>query len=251
MKKIAMLSLFLIPAAVTAQDYKVSKKTGEITPIEQAPAPLDENKALYSLGVAISKNLTGYNFSAKESEGIIKGFSEALKNEAKEGDYDFKLINEYITKKQTENAKAEKEKAKEYLAKAAKEKGAKKTKSGLIYTITEKGKGQNPKAEDTVKVHYKGYLSDGKTFDSSYDRGEPAEFPLVAVVPCWTEGLQLIKKGGKARLVCPSDIAYGDMGRPPVIPGGATLVFEVELLDIIKEAPEPVKVPGTPEQKKN
>ena len=87
-------------------------------------------------------------------------------------------------------------------------------------------------ATDSVRVHYVGTLVDGKEFDSSVKRGQPAEFPLNQVIPCWTEGLQRMRVGGKARLVCPSSIAYGAQGRPPVIPGGATLVFEVELLGI-------------------
>jgi FKBP-type peptidyl-prolyl cis-trans isomerase FkpA len=95
-----------------------------------------------------------------------------------------------------------------------------------------------PKASDTVKVHYVGTFIDGNEFDSSVRRGEPAEFPLGQVIPCWTEAVAMMKAGGKARLICPSDIAYGDEGRPPVIPGGAALVFEVELLD--------VKSPATP-----
>jgi len=213
--------------------------------------PIDGNKALYSLGVAISKNLSGYNFKANEVDMIIKGFSDALKNNSKETDVDFSLINPYLTRKQKENAEIEKAKSNEYLAKAEKEKGAKKEKSGLIYTIIEKGKGENPKPEDVVKVNYKGYLIDGKVFDSSYERNQPAEFPLNAVIPCWTEGLQKIKTGGKIKLVCPSDIAYGDTGRPPVIPGGATLIFEVELLEIVKkEAPKPIETGKSKEKSK-
>ena len=96
------------------------------------------------------------------------------------------------------------------------------------------GKGPTPKPTDTVKVHYAGTLVDGKEFDSSIKRGQPISFPLNQVIPCWTEGVQKMKVGGKAKLVCPSAIAYGDSGRPPVIPGGATLVFEIELLGIEK-----------------
>jgi len=97
-----------------------------------------------------------------------------------------------------------------------------------------KGKGPSPKATDTVKVNYEGSLISGKVFDSSYKRGQPAEFPLNAVIPCWTEAVQKMKVGGEARLVCPSTIAYGEQGRPPIIPGGAALVFKVALLDIVK-----------------
>jgi FKBP-type peptidyl-prolyl cis-trans isomerase FkpA len=120
----------------------------------------------------------------------------------------------------------------DYLAKAAEEPGAQKTASGLVYRELRPGTGASPKATNTVKVHYRGTLTDGKEFDSSYARNEPAEFPLNQVIPCWTEGVQMMKVGGKSKLVCPANIAYGERGAPPDIPGGATLVFEIELLGI-------------------
>ena len=109
-----------------------------------------------------------------------------------------------------------------------------KTASGLVITMLKDGTGASPKSSDTVKVHYRGVLADGKEFDSSYGRGQPATFPLNRVIPCWTEGVQLMKLGGKAKLVCPPQIAYGSQGMPGVIPPNATLTFEVELLEIIK-----------------
>lgn len=127
---------------------------------------------------------------------------------------------------------SESAKSKAYLEKAAAEPGAIKTASGLIYTDLKAGTGSSPRATQTVKVNYRGTLINGTEFDSSYKRNMPAEFPLNRVIPCWTEGVQRMKVGGKARLVCPSSIAYGDRGSPPVIPGGATLIFEVELLSI-------------------
>ena len=119
-----------------------------------------------------------------------------------------------------------------YLTKAAAEPGVVRTDSGLIYRDMLSGTGPSPAASDNVRVHYRGTLINGTEFDSSYRRNEPAQFPLDGVIPCWTEGVQKMKVGGKARLVCPSDLAYGDAGRPS-IPGGATLVFEVELLEIV------------------
>jgi FKBP-type peptidyl-prolyl cis-trans isomerase FkpA len=119
-----------------------------------------------------------------------------------------------------------------YLEKAAAMPGAIRTASGMVYRELEAGRGPSPKATDEVKVHYRGTLVDGTEFDSSYKRNEPATFPLNQVIPCWTEGLQKMKVGGKAQLVCPSGIAYGDRGSPPEIPGGATLIFEIELLGI-------------------
>lgn len=118
------------------------------------------------------------------------------------------------------------------LAAAAKEAGAQVTKSGLIYRSLKDGAGTSPAATDRVKVHYKGSFPDGKEFDSSYKRNEPTEFPLSGVIPCWTEGVQLMKTGGKAKLTCPSAIAYGTRGAGGVIPPNATLVFEIELLGV-------------------
>ena len=118
------------------------------------------------------------------------------------------------------------------LAAASKEAGAKVTASGLVYRSLKDGTGANPAATDKVKVHYKGTFPDGKEFDSSYKRNEPTEFPLNRVIPCWTEGVQMMKPGGKAKLTCPAAIAYGERGAGGVIPPNATLVFEVELLAI-------------------
>jgi len=115
---------------------------------------------------------------------------------------------------------------------AAKEAGAVVTKTGLVYRSLKDGTGASPGAADTVKVHYKGTFPDGKEFDSSYSRGTPIEFPLNRVIPCWTEGVQRMKLGGKAKLTCPSSIAYGERGAGGVIPPNATLLFEVELLGI-------------------
>lgn len=106
------------------------------------------------------------------------------------------------------------------------------TPSGLVYEALKEGAGASPKATDVVRVHYRGTLMNGKEFDSSYRRGEPTEFPLNRVIPCWTEGVQLMKPGGKARLTCPPAIAYGERGAGGVIPPNATLQFEIELLDV-------------------
>jgi FKBP-type peptidyl-prolyl cis-trans isomerase FkpA len=119
------------------------------------------------------------------------------------------------------------------LEKAAAEKGAVRTESGLVYRSLTEGKGASPKETDTVRVHYRGTFPDGKEFDSSFKRGEPAEFPLNRVIKCWTEGVQRMKVGGKAKLTCPASIAYGERGAGGgSIPPNATLVFEVELLAI-------------------
>lgn len=120
------------------------------------------------------------------------------------------------------------------VAQAKKAKGAITTASGAVVIPVKNGSGPSPKASDTVKVHYTGKLLNGKVFDSSVQRGTPAEFPLGGVIPCWTEGLQKMKVGGKAKLVCPPETAYGAMGAPPAIPPNSVLNFEVELLSIVK-----------------
>ena len=119
-------------------------------------------------------------------------------------------------------------------AKAAKEPGAQVTPSGLVFRSLKEGTGASPQASDKVRVHYRGTFADGKEFDSSYSRGQPAEFPLDRVIKCWTEGVQLIKVGGKAKLTCPPAIAYGERGAGGVIPPNTTLNFEVELVSVRK-----------------
>ena len=135
------------------------------------------------------------------------------------------------------------------LDKAAKEKGAVKTASGLVYLSQKEGSGRNPEATDTVRVHYKGYFPDGKEFDSSYKRGSPTEFPLNRVIKCWTEGVAMMKPGGKAKLTCPPSIAYGERGAGGVIPPNAVLQFDVELLGIVAN-PAPANPHGTNPHKK-
>ena len=118
-------------------------------------------------------------------------------------------------------------------ARAAKEPGAVVTASGLVFKTIKDGSGASPKATDTVKVQYRGTFPDGKEFDSSYKAGGPIEFPLSGVIKCWTEGVQMMKVGGKAKLTCPGSIAYGERGAGGgLIPPNATLVFEVELLGV-------------------
>jgi FKBP-type peptidyl-prolyl cis-trans isomerase FkpA len=122
--------------------------------------------------------------------------------------------------------------ANDAIDKAAKEKGAVKTASGLVYRSIKDGKGKSPTAADTVEVNYRGTLTSGKEFDSSYKRHQSISFPLSQVIPCWTEGVQMMKVGGKAKLVCPPELAYGARGAGSDVPPNATLIFEVELLNI-------------------
>jgi FKBP-type peptidyl-prolyl cis-trans isomerase FkpA len=120
----------------------------------------------------------------------------------------------------------------ETIEKAAKEKGAVKTGSGMVYQSLKEGKGKSPNASSTVEVNYRGTLTNGKEFDSSYKRNQSISFPLSGVIPCWTEGVQMMKTGGKAKLVCPPELAYGARGAGSDVPPNATLIFEVELISI-------------------
>jgi FKBP-type peptidyl-prolyl cis-trans isomerase FkpA len=206
----------------------------------------EEDKTFYALGLMLGRNVQTFNLSPRELEIVKAGMSDMVlgKKPVVELDQYGPKIQGLARTRAGAKAEAEKQKSKGFEDAAAKEPNAVRESSGLIYVPIKEGTGDSPKATDTVKVHYEGKLTDGTIFDSSVQRGQPAEFPLNGVVPCWTQGLQKIKVGGKAKLVCPSSIAYGDQGRPPKIPGGATLVFEVELLEIVKKEPPPAMPPG-------
>lgn len=202
-----------------------------------APAPTSETeKTFYALGFAISQNLTAFGLSDAELEMVKAGLTDGVLGQPAQVDlrtYGPKL-QELQRSRGAAAAAQEKKAAETMLSKAAGEKGAIKTPAGAVVIPLKPGTGPSPSATDKVKVHYHGTLTDGTVFDSSVQRGEPITFPLDGVIPCWTEGVQQMKVGGKARLVCPSDTAYGDRGAPPRIKPGATLVFEVELLEIVK-----------------
>ena len=196
----------------------------------------DEQKTLYALGFVISQNLASFALSPADLEVVLAGVSDGvLKKDSK---VDVQTYGPKIPALQTARASAaatvEKKAGQAFLDKAAAEKGATRTASGMIITTVKAGDGASPKATDRVKVHYQGALTDGTVFDSSVKRNEPLTLALNSVIKCWTEGVPMMKVGGKSKLVCPSDIAYGDQGRPPIIKPGATLVFEIELLEIVK-----------------
>ena len=209
---------------------------GSVSFAADAELKTDDDKTFYALGIALSRNLAVFNLKPEELERVQQGLADGVLDRQKKVDFDAYSgkIQTLAKTRSTATAEVEKKAAADFLEKAAAEKGAKKTASGLIITEIKPGTGEAPKATDRVKVHYHGTLRDGTVFDSSVKRGEPATFPLNGVIPCWTEGLQLMKVGGKSKLVCPSAIAYGDRGSPPVIKPGAALVFEVELLEITK-----------------
>ena len=224
----------------------VPSKTGTTRPATarkpavspSAPKPLvtDEQKTIYALGLSIYRSLSQFDLSPEELDIVKRGITDAAANKSAEELSAWGPKIQGLAKARSAQVAARQKTASDaYIAKAAAQQGAVKTASGLVYRELTPGTGPSPKPTDQVKVNYRGTLTDGTEFDSSYSRNEPAQFPLSGVVPCWTEGLQLMKTGGKAQLVCPANLAYGEQGRPG-IPPGATLVFEVELLQIMGPA---------------
>jgi FKBP-type peptidyl-prolyl cis-trans isomerase FkpA len=203
----------------------------------------DEEKELYTLGVLISRNVESFDFTDKEIEIVKAGVDHGARGRAKLEQEEMEKLVPKLQEMQTKRLEAAATRAKDegvaYLAKAEKEQGAVKLPNGVIVKVTKEGDGAQPVATDSVKVHYEGKLTNGKVFDSSIKRNEPAEFPLAGVIPCWGEGVQKLKVGSKAQLICPADQAYGAEGRPPQIPGNSTLVFDVELLEILKPEAAP------------
>jgi len=204
--------------------------------IASEPPNTEEQKTLYAVGMLVSRSLAVFSLTPAELEFVKQGLTDA--NNGKSPAVDLAAYNGKVQELAKSRRKVQGEKLapanKEFLEKAAGEKGAVKTDSGLVYLSLKEGSGNSPGATDTVKVNYRGTLPDGKEFDSSYKRGTPAEFRVDGVIKCWTEGLRRMKVGGKAKLVCPSTLAYGEAGAGELILPGATLVFEVELLDVKK-----------------
>jgi FKBP-type peptidyl-prolyl cis-trans isomerase len=196
----------------------------------------EEQKTLYAIGLIVGQQLSVFSLTPDELEFVKQGLTDAVTNKKPVVEVDSYNQKVQALANARRTAQGEKLAAanKEFLDKAAKEKGAVKSASGLIYLSLQEGSGASPAATDKVKVNYRGTLVDGKEFDSSYKRGQAAEFTLNGVIKCWTEGVQMMKPGGKAKLVCPPEIAYGERGAGALIPPNAALVFEVELLEVKK-----------------
>jgi len=221
--------------------------TASCQPAAKAPeAPkldTDDAKAIYALGLLIAERIDQFQLSESELAIFEQGLSDGVLKRDKKVDPKTlgQQMQSFAKARQMAAAEVEKKESAAYLDKMAAEPGATKAPEGYVLRTITEGTGPNPSPTDSVKVNYHGTLRDGTVFDSSVQRGEPAEFPLGHVIPCWTDSLQKMKVGGKYKLTCPSDIAYGDRGSPPAIRPGAALTFEIELLEI--KAPEPAPAP--------
>ncbi|MCT4640741.1 MAG: FKBP-type peptidyl-prolyl cis-trans isomerase [Bacteriovoracaceae bacterium] len=204
----------------------------------------EEDKTFYAMGFMLGANLARLDLNDQEISSLYKGLVSSAKGKKAEVElqtYQPK-IQQMFKKRMEKIAEGQKSKGKKFIEDFLKNnKDAVKTKSGLVYKILKKGSNVKPTEAQTVEVHYHGTLINGEVFDSSVDRGKTISFPLNRVIKGWTEGVQLIGEGGKIKLVIPPELGYGEAGAPPKIPGGATLVFEVELFKVIKEQKNPAK----------
>src|SRR6476661_752765 len=222
-----VLLFALLPTSVFAQTAAPAAGTPQT----------DEEKTLYAVGLVLSRSLREFDMSPAELDIVRRAIADAYAGKPAIDLEEWGPKIQALANLRGERVVArEKQAGAAYLTRAATGDKAVKTDSGLVYVETTAGTGASPAASDRVKVQYRGTLINGTEFDSSYARNEPAEFALSGVIRCWTEGVQHMKVGGKARLVCPSDLAYGDRGNDD-IPGGAALVFDIELLDVVSPSP--------------
>ena len=194
------------------------------------------NKISYALGLSMASNLQNSGFKNVDLESFMNGMNAVFHRFQPEMSLDeaHQILSQHFAKMQAEADEANKEAGKKFLEDNAKKEGIKVTKSGLQYEILTEGKGDKPKETDTVRCHYEGRLIDGNVFDSSFRRNQPADFPVNQVIPGWVEALQLMPVGSKWRLYIPSDLAYGEHGAGDIIGPNMTLIFDVELLEILK-----------------
>ena len=222
------------PAAATATVHPKPKAAA--SPASSTAAPMTEDqKALYALGVLMSRGLENFQLSDAEFNTVRAGLSDSFHKRLQITDAESYTAKLQALQSDRVAVLAQKEKAsgQAYLEAAAKSAGATRTASGLLFLAVSEGTGAAPTRADRVKVDYEGKLIDGTVFDSSIKRGQPAVFNVGGVIPCWSEALMLMKVGGKSHVVCPAELAYGDRGAPPRIRPGATLVFDIALLDIV------------------
>lgn len=257
MFKVSLLAATIMLVAGCQEEAKQPEVTAQ-APATEAVKTLEfkneDEKAAYAIGVSFANYLSASLDKPKElgvelsKDLVLKGIehafadsSEMSEADARKALEDFdKRLNDLATAQAAEKSAAVKTAGDEFRAEFAKQEGVKQTESGLLYQVITEGTGASPLATDTVEVHYKGTLTDGTQFDSSYDRNEPATFPLDRVIAGWTEGVQLMKEGAKFKFVIPPELAYGE-NDTPTIPANSTLIFEVELLKVEKADAEEAK----------
>ena len=227
------LSLLFTSLALVACSPTESTAPAASAPAQADTLQTDTDKTLYALGLAIGQNVRDFKLTSGEVDVVAQGLRDSvLGTEPKVALDEWGPRIQFLMQERMQAvAAAEKQASEAWVTEQAALPGAQRSATGVIVIPITEGTGENPTADSTVRVHYHGTLRDGSVFDSSVERGEPISFPLTGVIPCWTEGVQKIKVGGKAKLVCPSATAYGDQGSGS-IPGGAALAFEVELLGI-------------------
>ncbi|WP_047044209.1 FKBP-type peptidyl-prolyl cis-trans isomerase [Vibrio mexicanus] len=256
MKSMFKVSLLAATVMLAVGCQKEEEPKAEVAPAaEQVQAETgkavhfktDDDKAAYAIGVSFANYLSTSIEKPSEigidlnKDLVLKGIEDVFKGSAELNEEETRLalegLDQRVQQKMQEQYAAKAEEAKkageEFRAEFEAQEGVMKTDTGLLYQVLTEGEGEKPSAEDVVQVHYKGTLIDGTQFDSSYDRGEPATFPLNRVIAGWTEGVQLMGEGSKFKFVIPSELAYGEQDTP-TIPANSTLVFEVELLKIEK-----------------
>ncbi len=230
--KFLLLSTILISGV-----FSCTPKKGGSAGSSNVNLSSEEDKVFYSMGAMMGQSLTRLKLNDREFNALQSGLIDSAKGnetKVKAAEYQGK-IQEMFKARMDKIAEEQAVKGKSFIEDYAKKANAKKTDSGLVYIVEKEGTGKAPKETDEVEVHYHGTLIDGTVFDSSKDRGQTAKFPLNRVIKGWTEGLQLMKEGGKTKFVIPSELAYGKMGAPPKIPGGSTLIFDVELIKVLDE----------------
>ena len=217
------------------------------TPAEEIALETDDHKVLYAVGQALARNIANLEFTPEELVYVNAGLNEGASGADPRIDMTVygPMLDTTMRTRMNEVTQKEREAGQAYCDSMAQEEGAEKLASGMVFRLITEGDGPMPTATDSVKVHYHGTLRDGTVFDSSRDK-DPAQFNVGGVIPCFSEGLQKLKVGGKAKLTCPAEIAYGDRGRPGSIRPGAALTFEIELVELVPVAaatPESSPVP--------
>ncbi len=235
----ALAAITFTPCAVAGEDAAPQAAATPAAP--SAPAdPAEEKKTLYALGAALARNITAFEFTEEELKGIQAGFADGVLNRelAVQLEEYGPRIDPYLQARIARLTETEKMAGAAFRDEKAKLPGAETTATGVVYRELAAGTGASPAADDTVKINYTGTLRDGMKFDSSFDGPDPGpvSFSLKGVIPCFSEGVQKMKVGGKSELVCPPEAAYGDRGSAPLIKPGSTLVFEVELVEIVPKA---------------